>query len=97
MKVVTKYQISAINSCSEKCNNKYLGMDGRTDGKTDRQKDGQMEGRTDRWTDGWMDRWTDGRTEGRWSEGIIIVLCSSIIFQVKCYQNLICNIPRYLH
>jgi len=35
MKLVTKYQISAINSCWEKCDEKYLGMDGRTDrGKT---------------------------------------------------------------
>jgi hypothetical protein len=32
MKLVTKYKISAINSCSEKCDEKYLG---RTDrGKT---------------------------------------------------------------
>jgi hypothetical protein len=32
MKLVTKYQISAINSCREKCDEKYLG---RTDrGKT---------------------------------------------------------------
>jgi hypothetical protein len=29
MKLVTKYQISAINSCWEKCDEKYLGMDGR--------------------------------------------------------------------
>jgi hypothetical protein len=35
MKLVTKYQISAINSCWEKCDKKYLGTDGRTDrGKT---------------------------------------------------------------
>jgi hypothetical protein len=36
MKLVTKYQISAINSCWEKCAEKYLvRMDGRTDrGKT---------------------------------------------------------------
>ena len=32
MKLVTKYQISAINSCWEKCTEKYLG---RTDGSTD--------------------------------------------------------------
>ena len=32
MKLVTKYQISAINSCWEKCNEKYLRTDGRTDG-----------------------------------------------------------------
>jgi hypothetical protein len=38
MKLVTKYQISAINSCWEKCDEKYLGMDGRTDGWTDRGK-----------------------------------------------------------
>jgi hypothetical protein len=31
MKLVTKYQISAINSCWGKCNKKYLGTDGRTD------------------------------------------------------------------
>jgi hypothetical protein len=35
IKLVTKYQISAINSCWEKCDEKYLGTDGRTDrGKT---------------------------------------------------------------
>jgi hypothetical protein len=33
MKLVTKYQISAINSCWEKCDEKYLGTDVRT-GKT---------------------------------------------------------------
>ena len=32
MKLVTKYQISAINSCREKCDEKYLG---RTEGQTD--------------------------------------------------------------
>jgi hypothetical protein len=32
MKLVTKYQISVINSCWEKCDKKYLG---RTDGRTD--------------------------------------------------------------
>ena len=31
MKLLTKYQISAINSCREKCDKKYLGMDGRTE------------------------------------------------------------------
>jgi hypothetical protein len=35
MKLVTKYQISAINSCWEKCDEKYLG---RTDEQTDRGK-----------------------------------------------------------
>ena len=35
MMLVTKYQISAINSYWEKCNEKYLG---RTDGQTDRGK-----------------------------------------------------------
>ena len=36
MRLVTKYQISAINSYREKCDEKYLGrMEGRTDrGKT---------------------------------------------------------------
>jgi len=34
MKLVTKYQISAINSCWEKCDEKYLGTDGRTKGRT---------------------------------------------------------------
>jgi ribosome biogenesis protein Tsr3 len=34
MKLVTKYQISAIDSCWEKCDEKYLGrMEGRTDGQ----------------------------------------------------------------
>jgi len=31
MKLVTKYLISAINSCWEKCDEKYLGTDGRTE------------------------------------------------------------------
>jgi hypothetical protein len=35
---VTKYQIAAINSCWEKCDEKYLGTDGRTDGRTVRGK-----------------------------------------------------------
>jgi hypothetical protein len=33
MKLVTKYQISAINSCWEKCDEKYLGTDGRKEEK----------------------------------------------------------------
>jgi len=37
MKLVTKYKICAINSCWEKCDEKYLG----TDGRTDRRKDGE--------------------------------------------------------
>jgi hypothetical protein len=41
MTLVTKYQISAINSYWEKCDEKYLG---RTEG----QKDGRTDGRTDR-------------------------------------------------
>ena len=45
MKLVTKYQISAIDSCWEKCDENCLGrMVGRT------------EGRTDGWTDGQTDR-----------------------------------------
>ena len=35
MKLVTKYQILVINSCLEKCDEKYLG---RTEGRTDRGK-----------------------------------------------------------
>ena len=35
MKLVTKYQISAINSCWEKCDKKYLGQ---TEGRTERGK-----------------------------------------------------------
>jgi hypothetical protein len=38
MKLVTKYQISAINSCWEKCAEKYLGTDRRTDRWKDRGK-----------------------------------------------------------
>ena len=35
MKLLIKYQIPVINSCLEKCDEKYLGTDGRTDrGKT---------------------------------------------------------------
>ena len=34
MKLVTKYQISAVNSCWKKCDEKYLGrMEGRTEVK----------------------------------------------------------------
>jgi hypothetical protein len=35
MKLVTNYQISAISSCREKCDEKYCG---RTEGRTDRGK-----------------------------------------------------------
>ena len=39
MTFVTKYQISAINSYWEKCDEKYLGrMEGRKDGRTDEQR-----------------------------------------------------------
>ena len=39
MMLVTKYQISAINSYWEKCDEKYLGWtDGRTDGRTEGQR-----------------------------------------------------------
>jgi len=39
MKLVTKYQISAINSCWEKCDEKYLGRtEGRKDGRTDGER-----------------------------------------------------------
>ena len=39
MKLVTKYQISAIDSRWEKCDEKYLGWtEGRKDGKTNRGK-----------------------------------------------------------
>jgi ribosomal protein L28 len=40
MKLVTKYQISVINSCWEKCDEKYLG-------RTEERKDGQKDGRTE--------------------------------------------------
>ena len=39
MKLVTKYQISAINSFCEKCDEKYLGTDERTDRRKDRRMD----------------------------------------------------------
>ena len=45
MKLVTKYQISAINSYWEKCDEKYLG---RTEGWKDRRTDRRTDGRTDR-------------------------------------------------
>jgi len=35
MKLVTKYQISAINSWWEKCDEKYLRWDGRTNWRTE--------------------------------------------------------------
>jgi hypothetical protein len=48
MTLVTKYQISAINSYWDKCDENYLGgTEGRTDGRTDGRKDGRTEGRTD--------------------------------------------------
>jgi hypothetical protein len=40
MMLVTKYQISVINSYWEKCDEKYLGWtEGRTDGRTERRTD----------------------------------------------------------
>jgi ribosome biogenesis protein Tsr3 len=45
MMLVTKYQISVINSYWEKCDEKYLG---RTEGRTKGQTEGRAEGRTDR-------------------------------------------------
>ena len=44
MTLVTKYQVSAINSYWEKCNEKDLG---RTEGRTKGQTEGRAEGRTD--------------------------------------------------
>ena len=39
MKRVTKYQIFAINSCLEKCDETYIGQtEGRTEGRTDGQR-----------------------------------------------------------
>ena len=39
MKLGTKYQISAIDSCWEKCDENYLGRtEGRKDGRTDEQR-----------------------------------------------------------
>ena len=49
MTLVTKYQISAINSYWEICDEIYLGrMEGRTDGRTERRTDGRKGGPTDR-------------------------------------------------
>jgi hypothetical protein len=45
MTLVTKYQISAINSYWEKCDEKYLGTDGRTDRITEGWKDRPKEGK----------------------------------------------------
>ena len=56
MTLVTKYQISAIDSCWEKLQRKISWTDGRTDRRKDRWKDGQMDG----WN-GWMEGWTDGQ------------------------------------
>jgi hypothetical protein len=42
MTLVTKYQISAINSYWDKCDENYLGgTEGRTDGRTEGRTDGQ--------------------------------------------------------
>jgi hypothetical protein len=44
MTLVTKYQISAINSYWEKCDEKYLGWtEGRKDGRTEGRTNGQMD------------------------------------------------------
>ena len=51
IKLVTKYQISAINSCWEKCD-KISWTDGRMEGWKDRKTDGRMDGRTEGQTDG---------------------------------------------
>ena len=49
MTLVTKYQITAINSYWEKCDDKYLG---RTEGRKDeRRTDEPTDGRTDRRTE----------------------------------------------
>jgi hypothetical protein len=53
MKLVTKNEISAINSYWEKCAKKYLG---RTDGRTDGRTEGRNDGRKDRRMDGQTDR-----------------------------------------
>ena len=45
MKLVAKYQISANDSCWEKCDKKYFG---RTEGRTDGRTDGQTNRQTDR-------------------------------------------------
>ena len=62
MTLVTKYQISAINSNWEKCDEKYLG---RTEARTDGVRDGLTEGRTD----GRKDGQTDGRKDGQTDRG----------------------------
>jgi hypothetical protein len=52
MKLVIKYQISAIDSCWEKCDGKYLGRtEGRKDWRTEERKDGRTDGQTDRRTE----------------------------------------------
>jgi hypothetical protein len=56
MMLVTKYQISAINSYWEKCDEKYLG---RTEGQTEGRKDGRTEGQTEGRKDGRTDRRTE--------------------------------------
>jgi hypothetical protein len=49
MTLVTKYQISAINSYWDKCDENYLGgTEGRTDGRTQGRTDGRKGGQTDR-------------------------------------------------
>ena len=48
MTLVTKYQISAINSYWEICDEIYLGrMEGRTDGRNDGRTDGRADRRTE--------------------------------------------------
>ena len=64
MTLVTKYQISAINSYWEKCDKKYW-----TDGRMDWRKDGQTEGRTEGRTE------VKQYTPLRWSGGITIPHC----------------------
>jgi hypothetical protein len=60
MTLVTKYQISAINSYWEICNEKYLGRtDGTSDGTTDVRTERRTDGRNDGRTDGRADRQTE--------------------------------------
>jgi len=56
MKLMTKYKISAINSCWAKCDEKYLW----TGGRTDRQKDGRTKVKQYtplRWSGGIINIW----------------------------------------
>ena len=73
MTLVTKYQISAINSYWEKCDDKYLG---RTEGR----KDGRKDGRTDKRTE--VKQYIPLPL---WGAGVFLDMCCIVCFTMHSY------------